>query len=197
MKISRSLYIAIAAILLIMIWFFVHAGKHDQDAQQPAQPEIEEEPITVVTENRTASDHQIIYQLYGRTEANREVSVKAETAGLIVSTPLTEGRRVRRGAVVCRQDIDARQALVDQARAGLKTRELEHRATKTLVEKGYRSETQAATALAALDGARASVKQAEIELDNVNMRAPFAGIFEQQIQKSATILDPVNPAVFL
>lgn len=193
MKISRSLYIALAAILLIMSWFFINAINDTQDAEESAAtaPEPEQEQaITVIVEPRSATDHQIIYEIYGRTEANREVSVKAETPGLIVSTPIREGRRVGKGTVICRQDVDARQATLDQTRATLRTRELEYKATKTLVEKGYRSETQAATAKAALDGARASVKQAEIELDNVNMRAPFSGIFEQQIAEVGDYLSP-------
>lgn len=190
MKINRSIYIAIAAILLIMSWFFFNAMKSAQTAPPPATPPTEEQVITVVYETITAVDHQIIYELYGRTEANREVAVKAETPGLVASTPIKEGQRVERGAVVCRQDIDARRAVLDQARATLQTRELEYKAAQTLVEKGYRSATQAATAKAALDGARASVKQNEIELDNVNMRAPFGGIFEQQIAEVGDYLAP-------
>lgn len=197
MKINRSVYIALAAMLIIAIWFFVNAGKPDEPALETPQAQAEDEVITVVTEPRNASDHQVIYQLYGRTEANREVAMKAETAGLIVSTPLKEGQRIKRGTIVCRQDVDARQALLDQARAGLKTQELEYKAARTLVEKGYRSETQAATALAALDGARAAVKQAEIELDNVNMRAPFSGIFEQQIAEVGDYIGPGQPCGLL
>lgn len=202
MRINRSVLIALSAILMIGLWFLVNSGDDGDD--QPAGETVAtleqreaEAAITVIAETRTASEHQITYTLYGRTEANREVSVKAETAGLIASTPISEGTRVKKGTVICRQDIDARQAMLEQAQALLRTRELEYKAAKTLVEKGYRSETQAATAKAALDGARASAKQAAIELDNVNMRAPFSGLFEQQIAEVGDYLGPGQPCGLL
>ncbi len=198
MKINRSILIALGAVIMIAAWFAFNSALGDVSAPPPAQSsDAQDESVTVIAMSRTAEPHQIIYSLYGRTEPNREVAVKAETAGLVVSTPISEGQTIRRGTVICRQDIDARQAIVDQALAQLKTRELEYTAAKTLVEKGYRSQTQAATALAALDGARASVKQAQIELDNVNMRAPFSGIFEQQMAEVGDYLGPGQPCGLL
>lgn len=200
MKINRSVLIAIFAIVAIGLWFLVNSGKHDDKSSLETSSTTSEKPdeaITVIVESRQASKHQVTYTLYGRSEADKEVSVKAETAGLVVSTPITEGRTINKGTVLCRQDVDARQAGLDQAKALLRTRELEYKAAKTLVEKGYRSETQAATAEAALDGAKASVKQAEIELDNVNMRAPFSGIFEQQIAEVGDYLGPGQPCGLL
>jgi len=123
--------------------------------------------------------------------------VKAETAGLVVNTPVREGRYVTKDTLLCAQDIDARQALLDQANALLRSRELEYEAALVLVDKGYRSSTQAASALAALDGARASVTQAKIEIDNVNMRAPFSGIFERQIAEVGDYLAPGQPCGLL
>ena len=201
MKQYRSVIIALSAILLIGLWFLVNAGKHkDQESAEngslPVAVEADQK-ITVITEPRTASDHQITYTLYGRTEANREVAVKAKTAGIVVSTPLREGSRINKGTIMCRQDVDARGAVLDQAKALLRTRELEYKAAKTLVEKGYQSETQAATAQAALDGAHASAKQVAIELDNVNMRAPFRGIFEQQLAEVGDYLGPGQPCGLL
>jgi len=94
---------------------------------------------------------------------------------------------------VPRQDVDARQAVLDQAQAVLKSRQADLNATRTLVEKGYKSAIQLDAERAAVDGARASVKQAEIELDNVNMRAPFTGIFDQQIAEIGDYLGPGQP----
>lgn len=200
MKINRSVIIAILAVVVIGMWFMLNSGKHAENNKETPPNIASEKPVeavTVVVEKRIAEQHQVTYTLYGRSEPNREVAVKAETAGLVVSAPVSEGRTVQRGTVLCRQDVDARQAAVDQASALLRTRELEYKAAQALVEKGYRSATQAATAKAALDGAKASVKQAEIELDNVNMRAPFAGIFEEQIAEIGDYLGPGQPCGLL
>lgn len=198
MKINRSVIIAIIALAFIGIWFWVNSSGGESEAAQPSSTSNEQiELPTVVVEPRIAVDYDSAFELYGKSEPNREVTIKAETAGLVASTPIKEGRFVRKGTVVCRQDIDARKANLDQAQAMLTTRELEYKAAKTLVEKGYRSETQAATALAALDGAKAMVTQAKIELDNVNMRAPFAGVFDRQIAEVGDFLGPGQPCGLL
>jgi len=152
---------------------------------------------SVVTRTIRAQPHAINAKFFGRTEAAREVMVKAETPGPVVSTPIPEGSKVSRGTIICRQDINARQANVDQAKALLRTREVEYQAARQLVERGFASETQALTAQAALDGAKASVKQAEIELDNVNLRAPFAGIYEKNLAEVGDYLSPGQPCGLL
>ena len=197
MKPNRSQLIAILAILLVAGWFALNSLTASEDEAPPAFVVSEDELPSVVVDYRTAEPHTRWINTYGRTEAIREVMVKAETTGLVVSTPLTEGQKIRQGQLMCRQDIDARQANLDQANASLRARELEFTAARTLVDKGYRSETDVSRAQAALDGARATVAQAEIELDNVNIRAPFAGIFEQQTAHKGDFLAPGQPCGLL
>jgi len=189
MKINASYVISGLAVLVIGLWFLAHTG--EENAPAPAAQVSSEKALPkVVYRTVTAEPHESKYRLYGRTEANRDVEVKAETAGIISSTPTREGQRVAKGQVLCRQDIDARQANVDQAKAALASAEFDLRSTTLLVEKGYRSKIQLANLQAQLDGAKARVKSAEIELDNVNMRAPFSGIFERQIAEVGDFLAP-------
>jgi multidrug efflux system membrane fusion protein len=193
MKIKPAYLISLGLAVFIALWFIYGSIIRDnvapesnaatQNSAEPALP-------SVVIERINAETHISFLNLHGSTEAVREVAVKAETAGLVVRTPVAEGRYVKRGTLLCQQDVDARQAILDQAKAQMRARELEYQAAVTLVEKGYRSSTQAASALAALDGARASVKQAEIEIDNVNMRAPFGGIFDNQMAEVGDYLAP-------
>ena len=189
MKINASYIISGLAVLIIAFWFLAHNGA--EEAPATAAPEQAEKTLPkVVYRTVSAEPHDYRYRLYGRTEANREVQVKAETSGIVVSTPAREGQKISKGQTLCRQDVDARQANVDQARAALASAEFDLRSTKTLVEKGYRSEIQLANLMAQVDGARARVKSAEIELDNVNMRAPFTGMFERQIAEVGDFLAP-------
>lgn len=192
MKINTSYIIAGLAAALIVIWFLVNSGADKSAAMTPKPAEkTQETPLTtVVVEERRAVQHASRFTLFGRTEANREVSVKAKTAGLIVSTPIAEGRYVKRGTVLCRQDVDARKANVDQALAMLKTQEFDLKSTQTLVDKGYKSPLALSNAQAMVEGARARVTQAQIELDNVNMRAPFSGIFDMQMAEIGDYLAP-------
>lgn len=194
MKINSSYLFAGAAVIAIGLWFMVNS-KEAREAPPRAKTTVSAKTSvpTVVYEPREASEHQNSFKLFGRTEANREVAIKAKTAGLVIAAPIKKGRRVSKDTIVCQQDIDARQAVLDQAMAGLKSRQADLNATQTLVEKGYKSAVQLDADRAAVDGALASVKQAEIELDSVNMRAPFAGLFDQQLAEIGDYLSPGQP----
>ncbi len=191
MKINTSYLFAGGAVIAIALWFFVNSREASKAPPRPQTTVTAEQSIlTVVYEPRTAEEHKNSFKLFGRTEANREVDVKAKTAGLVIAAPITEGRRVSKGTVICRQDIDARQAVLDQTKALLKSREADLNATSILVEKGYKSAIQIDAEKAAVDGARASVKQAEIELANITMLAPFAGVYEKQVAEIGDYLTP-------
>jgi membrane fusion protein, multidrug efflux system len=128
--------------------------------------------------------------LRGRTEAARAVVVRAETAGPVAATPAREGAFVRRGAILCRLSVDARQASLDQARANQKSRQLQREASARLAEQGYRSQTQVLQDQANLDAANAAVRQAEVLLDQVNIRAPFSGVFDRREAEVGAYLAP-------
>lgn len=129
----------------------------------------------------------------GRTEAARSVVVRSETAGVVAATPTVEGSFVRQGQVLCRLAVDARQASLDQARAALKSRQLQRKAAADLAAKGFRSETQVLEAQANLDAANAQVRAAEIALRQVEIRAPFSGVFDRRDAEVGTYLSPGQP----
>ncbi len=133
---------------------------------------------------------QVDVVLRGRTEAARAVVIRSETAGVVAATPAAEGGFVRKGQVLCRLAVDARQASLDQARAMLRSRQLQRQAAQQLAEKGYRSQTQVLETQAALDAAQAQVRSAEIALSQVNIRAPFDGVFDKRDAEIGTYLAP-------
>ncbi|MGJ8558740.1 MAG: efflux RND transporter periplasmic adaptor subunit [Litorimonas sp.] len=196
MKLNSSYLLAGGAVLLIGAWFFIGSAGNDRDiyADVEQRSQVTEARLpTVVVRTVTSEVHPIRLVSYGRTLPNRRVEVKAKTPASLVSTPVREGTHVRRGDVICRQDVDARQALVDQAKAQLAKAEADLNATTILVEKGYRAPTSLNGDRAEVDGARASLKQAQIELGNVVLRAPFSGIYENRMAEVGDYLSPGMP----
>jgi len=137
--------------------------------------------------------HPYSVRVRGRTEAARTVVVRSETAGIVAATPAVEGAYVTRGAVLCRLNVDAREAGLAQARAAVRSRELTRQATEELSAKGYRSQTQVLQDQANLDSARAALRQAEIALEQTNIRAPFNGLFDRRDAEIGTYLAPGQP----
>jgi multidrug efflux system membrane fusion protein len=121
------------------------------------------------------------------------VVVRSETAGVVAAVPAAEGSFVRQGQILCRLAVDARQASLDQARAALRARQLQREAAAQLAEQGYRSETQVLESQAALDAAQAGVRVAEIALRQVEIRAPFSGVFDRRDAEVGTYLSPGQP----
>lgn len=201
MKINTSYLVAGSLLILGGLWFVVN--NMGEEAALPistpatVKAEAQQDMPTVQVRRITASEHPNIIELYGQSSANREVALKAETMGLVAQVFVKEGDRVKEGQTICRQDLNARAALVDQAKANMRTIETDLNAARVLAEKGFQSATRVTAFEAQLDGARAALKQAEIEADNINIRAPFSGIWERQDAQIGDYLSPGMPCGLL
>lgn len=192
----KSQYVVILAIAGVLLLFFginsLFGRNKAANAKAPPSAAAAGPPsVQVKLTPPTLRDVQVVMR--GRTEAARSVVVRSETAGVVAAVPAAEGSFVRQGQVLCRLAVDARQASLDQARAVLKSRQLQRKAAADLAEKGYRSETQVLEAQANLDAATAQVRAAEIALRQVEIRAPFAGVFDKRDAEVGTYLAPGQP----
>lgn len=145
----------------------------DEDAPQQA--------VSVVAMRSTATSIDGAVILRGRTEAARQVDMRAETNGQVISDPLRAGATVAEGDLLCRLDPGTRQIALSEAEAGLReaiTRlpeaearlaeararlaeaEINNNAASRLSEGGFASETRVAQATASVEAARAGVQSA-------------------------------------
>ena len=129
----------------------------------------------------------------GRTQATRTVVVRSETAGTVAAAPVMQGTFVKQGAVLCHLAVDARQAALDQARAQQKSMQLAQQQNEELAKKGFRSPMQLLTSQANLDASAAAVRQGEIALAQVNIKAPFSGVFDHRDAEVGAYLGPGQP----
>lgn len=194
----KSQHIFVIAVLAVVVLFFLVRGLFGGDESSTAQakanaPAKAGDMPSVQVKLSAESPRAYEVVLRGRTESARAVVVRSETAGVVAQTPAREGSLVRKGQVLCRLAVDARQASLDQARANLRSRQLQRQAAAQLAEKGYRSQTQVLEAQAALDAAQAQVRAAEIALAQVNITAPFTGVFDKRDAEVGTYLSPGQP----
>lgn len=194
MRIKRSYIFAGILLALVVGLFAVNAvfggkGKKAEAAAKPAKAELQF--VQAILVNETSRPAEIIVR--GRTEGSRIVQVRAATSGVVASTPVAEGSLVRAGQVLCRQEVDARQASLDQARAQQRSAELQYNAAQQLQAKGFRSETQVAAAKATLDQSAAAARVAQVNLDQINIRAPFTGVFDNRDTEVGSYLSPGSP----
>ncbi|MCP4818417.1 MAG: efflux RND transporter periplasmic adaptor subunit [Shimia sp.] len=156
------------------------------DTAATAEKDIPEK-VRVVAVHSTARMIDSAVVLRGETEANREVEVRAETGGLVVSDPLRRGAHVERGQELCRLEAGTRDAILAEARARLaeaKARvpstqasvaeaearleeaQINDNAARKLSEGGYASDTRVASAAASVRAAEAAVQSAKSGLES-------------------------------
>jgi multidrug efflux system membrane fusion protein len=202
MRLKPSYIFAAALLGVVVLYFVVQTlfGHHDPKASQAksapggkpgaaAAATPKEDPVVQITAvPETERPYETIVR--GRTQSRRLVQVKSETSGNVARTPVLQGSYVKAGTILCQLRVDARQANVDQARAVLKSKQLSQEASKNLAAKGYRSQTQVLQDQAGMDSAAAAVRQAEIGLEQVNIRAPFSGVFDHRDAEVGAYLSP-------
>lgn len=197
----RLLPVLTAILVAVALYFIImerdtlraFAGSETQDsetsevinASADASP-----PVSIVAVRSTAKAIESGIVLRGRTEAARNVTVRSETNGLVISEPLRKGTTVKQGQLLCQLDPGTRDAQLAQAKAQLAEAEANNNAAVSLSQKGFTSETQAISRKAQLETAMAAVEQAEKELSRLNVVAPFSGLLESDTAELGELLQP-------
>ncbi len=140
--------------------------------------------VAIKSEARTI-DSAVV--LRGETEADRQVEVRAETSGLVISEPLRRGTHVTAGQELCRLDVgtsaavlaeakarlleaEARipsaQAAVAEAEARLEEAKINDNAARKLSEGGFASSTRVASTAASVRAAEAAIQSATSGLES-------------------------------
>ncbi len=155
--------------------------------------------INVVTKVSTAAPLPSVLTMTGATRASRRVEARTETPGMIAVTT-GKGRRVSEGDVLCRLKVGDRGARREAAVARFKQAQLEETTQARLSQRGATAANTAASARMSADIMRAEIKQLDVEIRSLEVRAPFDGVIEgdtaqvgaimQVGSTCATIVDP-------
>lgn len=137
--------------------------------------------VAVVAMQSQAQEIDSVVVLRGRTEAARQVEVRAETSGQVISAPLDRGAFVEAQEALCVLDPGTRaaslseaqarleeargrvpeaQAALAEAEARVREAQINLTAARSLSEGGFASETRLVSAEATLEGALAGVQRA-------------------------------------
>jgi multidrug efflux system membrane fusion protein len=195
MRLKSQYIFVIGVVALVLVYFVVRSisggGKGPNPAEAKPSAPVPMASVQVKLTPEEVREYDVV--LRGRTQATRAVQVKSETSGRVDATPVLQGSMVRGGTVLCRLAVDARQAALDQARANYKSMALQQQANVELAKKNFRSATQVAQGQANLDAASAAVRSAETLMQQVNIRAPFTGVFDHRDAEVGAYLSPGQP----
>lgn len=175
---NNNVRFALFFALAIIVWFASGIFKTVDSA----------EPVTEATKNYTkvqvASFKQQLFSrtlsLRAKTEPNRVVNVLAQVPGKISAGLVQEGSPVEKGQGICQIDAEDRHLRLAEAQASLDNANIAYRGAIKLKSVGYQSELAISKAKAVLASARAQLKRAQLDVENLQIKAPFAGIVESR-----------------
>lgn len=131
-------------------------------------------PVEVVEVSRqTVRDG---FHAVGTLDADEQVEVTSEIAGVVRELPFAEGRPVAQGAALAVLDGREAKAEWDRAEAMLAQAKLEAERAKTLHERGIISATELERALTTLQVAEADAAASRTRYDKTRISAPFSGV---------------------
>ncbi|WP_456448324.1 efflux RND transporter periplasmic adaptor subunit [Thiolapillus sp.] len=164
------------------------------DSEQAADPDeqpAKESPavikVRVATVHSEPVERSIV--LYGRTEPNRSLNLKAEVDGRVEAILKQRGATVEAGDPIIRIAANDRPHLLEHARAELAQRRLEYQGALSLKAKGFQGRTELARKKTLMKEAEAKVAALQREIDNTVVHAPFDGVL---LERMVEIGDYVN-----
>lgn len=186
---KSSTFLAVLIAMALGVWLYmgnvVIGGQGQPDdaddaaaTSEPAPAAAADDAVAVRVFQSVAQPRQAAVVVRGRTEADDRVHLRAETEGLIIEVAVERGDTVDAGDLVCRIDAAAREATLLQWQAQYEQAEADFAAALELADRGFAAETRVRALRAARDAAKAGVEQARIDLQRIEMRAPFAGTIE-------------------
>ncbi len=155
-------------------------GDKTANANGAGSTETETPLAAVRVRTLESRERERFIRINGRTEESRRVVVRAETPGPIAEIGVDEGTVVEEGQLIARQSEEDRRALLAEAQALEKQRNIEYRAASELARKGFRSGTKLAEAQAQLEAAQARSETMRLDLARTKIKAPFRGVLEKR-----------------
>jgi len=195
-KAKRSYWYAAILALAVIVWI----GSGQLPGQGPAAKatddgitgEAKAETLAPIykVQVQTLQASPVVEEIHllGRTEAKREVTLRAETAGSIAEVVAKKGQTVKKGDVIARIDENDRRHKLREAEALVRQREIEFDAAKELSKKNFRSKTKLAEASTLLNGARASLAAMRVDLAHTVITAPFDGVVDDRFVEEGDYL---------
>ena len=196
--VKRSHLIAGAIAVAVCLWLatglFIgeetDTVKRASEAMEPAVPAVQ-------VAEMVASVHQRRLALFGRTEADRKVQVKAETSGQVIEKVVEKGQVVNAGDVLIRLEMEDRAARLREAEASIEQWQAKARASSSLARSGYAAALQSAEDQAALEAARARLEAIKLEIARTEVRAPFGGIVDDVPVEPGDYVDVYDPVALV
>ncbi len=196
----RSTYLT-ALIIAGIVIAWLASGQLSEDAPPPPATIAEQNrnaallaeekpPVSVRVATSYAQNKSRELKIRGETESRRQVEVKAQISGTIAERVVDRGDRVEQGASLCRISEEDRLVAMEDAKQSLAQARIEYEGSQRLAKEGLQSQTLIAQARARLASAEAEYKRSQLNVERLDIKAPFAGIVEEVPLELGDLVSP-------
>ncbi len=169
-----------AALVLWMVTGAFSAKKPEATAAEKLAEDKSAERFHVMVREQVAAPIRREVTINGNTQPDQIVNLSSQVDGQVIAIGARKGTRVKKGDLIAK--LDSRDLSQHKAReaATLKQRELEYEGAQKLHASRYLTSSELASRLAALESARSELKDTAFQIAHLEIRAPMAGIVEDQ-----------------
>jgi multidrug efflux system membrane fusion protein len=171
--------VILAAVVVWMATGMFGGDEHASATEAPVKAAAKQFTVGVRKQVAEAVERRV--QINGDTLPDQVINIASQVEGQVVEVGPRKGARVAKGDLLVRVDARDAQAQLARATAQLRTRDLEYHGALKLRKTGYVSATDLSGRLAALEFARADLKDAQMRLSNLSIEAPVDGILENRM----------------
>lgn len=184
---SANVKIALIIAFATIVW--LASGLVSKGSQAEVKRSVS--AVTKVTvEQFTAQKFIPQLTLNSHTAANRVVELKAQVAGTVQAVPAERGSLIQKDQTVCSISEQDRPQSLEQAKAKLQQAEIAFKGALQLKTAGYQSDLAIAQAKANLEAANFELTRSQLDIDRLNITAPFAAIVEERPVEVGDYLSP-------
>lgn len=169
-------------------------------------PPVAKGPVEVTVVTVAPRDVPAVFEYVGTTQSSRQVNIQARVSGFLEKRVYTEGSIVKEGQVLFLMDkkpfqaqVDAAQAQLSKAQAALDVAKANLARVKPLTEAEALSQKDLddangnfQSAAASVEGAKAQLETAQLNLSYCTITSPVAGISGAAAQADGTYLNATN-----
>ena len=179
LKMKKSYFIAFIIAFLALIWIgsgFLVSNDDRAPQENIEKSEPKKDLMKVQFKKALFEPYTKKITLNGRSEASKNVTIRAEAEGQVTEILHEQGEQITKGEDIVKINIQERSVRVREARELVKQRKIEYEAARELIKQGFASNVRLAQTQSAYESARASLKRSQIDLEKTTILAPFDGV---------------------
>ncbi len=172
-------------------------GNKSVETQMTAGMQKEKTKPLVIKKTLTAEEKSKTLRLFGQTSANKNIKLSSKINGEILELFFDGGEYVKEGQVLARISQETRPQRLRQAEANVADAKANYEAIKKLATQKFRSENQVIAAEAQLALAEANLEAVKLDIEYMEIIAPFAGIVENKQVDVGSVVNIGTPVADL